>query len=111
MKNIFCFLILICVLSVTKPNFNYMKYFNCIKYQEIIKKVGGKFLSDYKIDPFRALLGTFPSLINETESTKAYEYCMNSSNNSFEFDSLCVLKCLNEFKNDYDYSCLSACYY
>ena len=112
MKNIFyCLLILLCIFSMTKTKMNYMKYINCLKNQAVIKRVGDKFLSNYKIDPVSAVLATFPTLLNETESSEAYEYCRKTSNNSFEFDSMCVLKCLNEFKNDYDYSCLSTCYY
>ena len=87
---------------------NYMKLFNCIKNNENIRKTGDKILSDLKIDMHSTILTMYSKLEERSGDQKIGE---KRANNSFEFDSICVLKCLNEFKNDYDYSCLSSCYY
>ena len=100
MKNIFyCLLILLCIFSMTKTKMNYMKYINCLKNQAVIKRVGDKFLSNYKIDPVSAVLATFPTLLNETESSEAYEYCRKTSNNSFEFftSNFCIPNGINSW--------------
>ncbi len=57
---------------------------------------------------FSTIITLVPDL---EEHSEEFKICEQRANNSFEFDSICVLKCLNEFKNDYDYSCLSSCYY
>ena len=109
MKNIFLFLFIFSSIffSVT-PKMNYLKLISCIKNNEAFKKHGEKFLEDFKLAPLTATLAMYPKL---EENPDIYKPCLQKANNSFEFDSICVLKCLNEFKNDYDYSCLSSCYY
>ena len=87
---------------------NYMKLINCVKNNEKIRKTGDKFLSDLKEAALYTLVTLYPTLEEHSED---YDLCQKKANNSFEFDAICVLKCLNEFKNDYDYSCLSSCYY
>ena len=65
-------------------------------------------LKGLKEDMFSTIITLVPDL---EEHSEEFKICEQRANNSFEFDSICVLKCLNEFKNDYDYSCLSSCYY
>ena len=91
-----------------KTDMNYMKLINCLKNNENLRKTGDKILSDLKIDMYSTILTMYSRLEERSED---YIICEKKANNSFEFDSICVLKCLNEFKNDYDYSCLSSCYY
>ena len=109
MKIIFTIFFIISFLFFSaKADMNYMKLFNCIKNNENIRKTGDKILSDLKIDKYSTILTMYSRLEERSED---YIICEKKANNSFEFDSICVLKCLNEFKNDYDYSCLSSCYY
>ena len=109
MKIIFTIFFIISFLFFSaKADMNYMKLFNCIKNNENIRKTGDKILSDLKIDKYSTILTMYSKL---EERSGDYKICEKRANNSFEFDSICVLKCLNEFKNDYDYSCLSSCYY
>ena len=96
------------LLFFVKTNMNYMKLINCLKNNENLRKTGDKILSDLKIDMYSTILTMYSRLEERSED---YIICEKKANNSFEFDSICVLKCLNEFKNDYDYSCLSSCYY
>ena len=96
------------LLFFVKTDMNYMKLINCLKNNENLRKRGDKILSDLKIDMYSTILTMYSRLEERSED---YIICEKKANNSFEFDSICVLKCLNEFKNDYDYSCLSSCYY
>ena len=96
------------LLFLVKTDMNYMKLINCLKNNENLRKTGDKILSDLKIDMYSTILTMYSRLEERSED---YIICEKKANNSFEFDSICVLKCLNEFKNDYDYSCLSSCYY
>jgi len=96
------------LLFFVKTDMNYMKLINCLKNNENLRKTGDKILSDLKIDMYSTILTMYSRLEERSED---YIICEKKANNSFEFDSICVLKCLNEFKNDYDYSCLSSCYY
>ena len=51
------------------------------------------------------------SIYTSVELTKDdYKICEKKARD-FEFDSICVLKCLHKFKIDYDYSCFGSCYY
>ena len=109
MKNIFkIFFICSFVLFFTKADMNYLKLINCLKNNENIRKTGDKILSDLKENMLLTIITMYPQL---EQNSNDYKICEKKANNSFEFDSICVLKCLNEFKNDYDYSCLSSCYY
>ena len=96
------------LLFFVKTDMNYMKLINCLTNNENLRKTGDKILSDLKIDMYSTILTMYSRLEERSED---YIICEKKANNSFEFDSICVLKCLNEFKNDYDYSCLSSCYY
>ena len=102
------FFIISFLLFFVKTDMNYMKLINCLKNNENLRKTGDKILSDLKIDMYSTILTMYSKL---EERSGDYKICEKKANNSFEFDSICVLKCLNEFKNDYDYSCLSSCYY
>ena len=102
------FFIISFLLFFVKTDMNYMKLINCLKNNENLRKTGDKILSDLKIDMYSTILTMYSRLEERSED---YIICEKKANNSFEFDSICVLKCLNEFKNDYDYSCLSSCYY
>ncbi len=96
------------VISKEESKLNYMKLFSCLKNNESLRKIGDKFLENFKVDSLTAIFNLYPAL--ETRSD-IFNSCLKKANDSFEFDSICVLKCLNEFKNDYDYSCLNSCYY
>ena len=102
------FFIISFLLFFVKTDMNYMKLINCLKNNENLRKTGDKILSDLKIDMYSTILTMYSRLEERSED---YIICEKKANNSFEFDSICVLKCLDEFKNDYDYSCLSSCYY
>ena len=102
------FFIISFLLFFVKTDMNYMKLINCLKNNENLRKTGDKILSDLKIDMYSTILTMYSRFEERSED---YIICEKKANNSFEFDSICVLKCLNEFKNDYDYSCLSSCYY
>ena len=109
MKNIFfVIIILLSLVFFTNSKLNILKLYYCLKNNEKFRKVGDEFLSNYKIDSFSTILSLYSKL--EVHSDE-YNKCELKANNSFEYDTLCVIRCLNEFKNDYDYSCLSACYY
>ena len=109
MKNIFLFsIILSIVLFLVNTDMNYLKFFNCIKNNEKIRNKGDQILSGLKTDPISTIITLVPDL---DQHSGDFKICEQRANNSFEFDSICVLKCLNEFKNDYDYSCFSSCYY
>ena len=109
MKNILLFSIIFSIFLVyVNSDINYLKFFNCIKNNENIRKKGDKILKGLKEDMFSTIITLVPDL---EEHSEEFKICEQRANNSFEFDSICVLKCLNEFKNDYDYSCLSSCYY
>ena len=106
--NIIFVLLFSFILFYVNASMNYMKLINCVKNNENIRKTGDKILSDFKGQTIYTILTLFSSL---EKHSKDYEICEKRANNSFEYDTICVLKCLNEFKNDYDYSCLSSCYY
>ena len=109
MKNILLFSIIFSIfIFFVNSDINYLKFFNCIKNNENIRKKGDKILKGLKEDMFSTIITLVPDL---EEHSEEFKICEQRANNSFEFDSICVLKCLNEFKNDYDYSCLSSCYY
>mgnify|MGYP003571659133 FL=1 len=109
MKKIFLLTIIFSsVIFFGESNMNYMKLFYCVKNNESIRKIGDKTIENFKKDALSAIINLYPLL--ETRSD-VFNSCLKKANNSFEFDSICVLKCLNDFKNDYDYSCLNSCYY
>ena len=109
MKKIFIvFFVFSFVSFFVNGEMNYYKLINCLKNNENIRKTGDEILSDLKADKFTTILTMYSKFEKRSED---YNICEKKANNSFEFDAICVLKCLNEFKNDYDYSCLSSCYY
>ena len=67
---------------------NYMKLINCIKNNENIRKTGDKILSDLKINMYSTILTMYSKIEEPSEDYKIYE---KKANNSFEFDSICVL--------------------
>ena len=91
-----------------KNETNFLKLLHCLRNSEKIQTVGNNFMKEIKSDMFSTLL----SLYNNLKTTKIdYKKCQRKANDSFEYDAICVLKCLIKFETDYDYSCFGSCYY
>ena len=107
-KDFFILIIFINAFIVIKNETNYLKLLHCLRNSEKIQNTGNKIIKDIKTD----LLSTLLSLYSDLKSTKTdFKKCQRKANDSFEFDAICVLKCLIKFQKNYDYSCLGSCYY
>ena len=106
-KEIFFFILLINIILINSE-MNYLKLLNCLRNSEKVQNAGNKIIKNMKSDIFGTLLSLYSSL---NTAKVDYKKCQRKANNSFEFDSICVLKCINKFQIDYDYSCLGSCYY
>ena len=104
---LFFFLLINAFISINNKT-NFLKLFNCIGNSEKLQKTGESLLKDFQSNPLLATLTLYDKLSSNTVDMKK---CMRKSNESFEYDVLCVLKCLNTFPKNYDYSCFGSCYY
>lgn len=109
MKNIFFVLIILINAFIFINNeTNYLKLLNCLRNSEKIQNTGNKLMKDIKTSAFSTLISMYSTL----KTTKVdFNKCLRKSNSSFEYDSLCVLKCMVKFQKEYDYSCFGSCYY
>ncbi len=106
--NFFIFIIFINFLILINTETNYLKLLHCLRSSEKIQNAGNKIMKDFQSDIFLTLLSLYTNL----QSTKIdYQKCLRKASDSFEYDAICVLKCLIKFQKDYDYSCLGSCYY
>ena len=107
MKILFLFLIINSFIYINTEDTNFLKLSHCLQNSENVKSTGDELLKDIKSSFFSAAFSIYTSV----ELTKDdYKTCEKKSKD-FEFDSICVLKCLHKFKIDYDYSCFGSCYY
>ena len=109
MKNNFISLIILIISFILINNeTNYLKLLNCLRTSEKIQNVGNNLIKNMKTD----MISTLLSLYSTYKTTKVdFKKCQRKANDSFEYDAICVLKCLTKFPRDYDYSCLGSCYY
>ena len=105
--NLFLIILINSIIFISNET-NYLKLLNCLRNSEKIQSIGNNFMKDVKSD----MISTFLSLYSNLKTTKVdFKKCQRKANDSFEYDALCVLKCLNKFQKDYDYSCFGSCYY
>ena len=108
MKIDFFLIVLITQLILINNEKNYLKLIHCLRNSESIKNTGKNFIKDSKIGLAASIFDLWRSFKSNNE---IYKFCEKESNDSFEYDAMCVIKCLNKFKYDYDYSCFASCYY
>ena len=107
MKILFLLLIINTFFYINNQETNFLKLSHCLQNSENVKSTGNDLLKDIKSSFFAAAFSIYTSI----ELTKDdYTTCEKKARD-FEFDSICVLKCLHKFKIDYDYSCFGSCYY
>ena len=105
--NLFLIILINSIIFINNET-NYLKLLNCLRNSEKIQSIGNNFMKDVKSD----MISTFLSLYSNLKTTKVdFKKCLRKANDSFEYDALCVLKCLIKFQKDYDYSCFGSCYY
>ena len=108
MKKHFFLFVLITQLILIYSEKNYLKLMHCLRKSEKIQNTGNNFIKGSK----EGLASSIFDLWRSFEGNKnIYKKCVNEAYDSFEYDAICVLKCLNKFKIDYDYSCFASCYY
>ena len=107
-KTLFLIIVTVIINIISATEINYLKLLHCLRNSNEIKTIGNKLLTDS--EQSITSLGLF-LWTNYDKSKNEFKKCYRKSRDSFDYDPLCVIDCINKFQEDYDYTCLASCYY